>query len=79
MNVLDKLRATVEGFCRFIVGLPKTTLVEQEWGPKEVLAHLVFWHESYVAQIEALMGGAPFELLSCRINLATNELPGLVN
>jgi hypothetical protein len=62
MNDPARLRTTVEEFCRFIEGLPKAAMIEQEWGPKEVLAHLVFWHESYVAQIEALIGGAPFEL-----------------
>jgi hypothetical protein len=62
MNDLEKLETTVEGFCRFIEGLPKAAMIEQEWGPKQVLAHLVFWHESYVAQIEALIDGAPFEL-----------------
>jgi hypothetical protein len=57
-----RLKTTVEGFCRFVEGLPKAAGIEQDWGPKEVLAHLVFWHESYVAQIEALLVGAPFEL-----------------
>jgi hypothetical protein len=57
---IGELRATVDAFCSFIEGLPEDALAEGEWGPKEVLAHLVFWHESYVAQTEALLAGEPF-------------------
>jgi len=62
MNDPARLGTTVEEFCHFIEGLSQATVLEQDWGPKEVLAHLVFWHESYVAQIEALRAGHPFEL-----------------
>jgi len=34
--------------------------VEQEWGPKEVLAHLVYHQEGYAAQIQALLMNEPF-------------------
>lgn len=61
MTEVERLRATVESFCCFVEGLPETALAEQEWGPKEVLAHLVFYHESYVAQVEALLAREPFE------------------
>lgn len=62
MSELDKLRATVGAFCHFIEGLPEAALAEQAWGPKEVLAHLVFYHESYVAQVTALVAGEPCPL-----------------
>jgi hypothetical protein len=62
MSAVETLQAAVDAFCCFVEGLPKTAWVEQDWGPKEVLAHLVFWHESYLAQIEALLTGAPFDL-----------------
>jgi hypothetical protein len=58
---IEKLRKTVEEFCQFIRKLPEADLVEQAWGPREVLAHLVFWHERYVAQIEASLAKEPFE------------------
>lgn len=61
MTDLERLSTTVEAFCRFIEGLPEDDLVEQEWGPKEVLAHLVYYHQLYVAQVAALLAGAPFE------------------
>lgn len=61
MTDLERLSITTEAFCRFIEGLPQDALAEQEWGPKEVLAHLVSYHELYVAQMEALLAGAPFE------------------
>jgi hypothetical protein len=38
-----------------------TALAEQDWGPKEVLTHLVSYHGSYVTQVEALLAGEPFE------------------
>ena len=55
----EKLRKVVEEFCCFIRKLPEETVVEQVWGSKEVLAHLVFWHESCVAQIRAGLAGEP--------------------
>lgn len=61
-NDLQKLETTVETFCRYIETLPRVATSRQAWGPREVLAHLVFWHASYVAQIEAMLAGAPFEL-----------------
>lgn len=60
MSDIARLRATVETFCQFIEALPSATVVEQAWGPKEVLAHLVFHHESYVDQVEAYCEGEPF-------------------
>lgn len=60
-NELERLKTTVEEFCRLIEELPKAKTAEQEWGPKEVLAHLVFWHESYVAQIEASLAGKIYD------------------
>jgi len=59
--ILERLCATVDEFCRFIDSLPEEAMVEQVWGPKEVLAHLVFHHESYVDQVKALWNGKPFE------------------
>ena len=53
MNPTEKLAETVESFCHFIEELPREMLVEQDWGPKEVLAHLLFYHEGYGQEIEA--------------------------
>jgi hypothetical protein len=68
MNDSEKLRETVETFCRFIEQLPTAALTDQAWGPKEVLAHLVFYHEGYVRQIEARLAGRPFDLPKGRYN-----------
>jgi hypothetical protein len=54
---VEQLRRAVDAFCRLIRELPEASLAEQEWGPKEVLAHLVWWHEYYVARIEAAAAG----------------------
>jgi hypothetical protein len=52
-----RLTASVEEFCGTIEKLPARAFLETPWGPRQVLAHLVFWHESYVRQIEAGLAG----------------------
>ena len=37
--------------------LPAHAFLVKPWGPRQILAHLVFWHESYVRQIEAGRAG----------------------
>ena len=59
MNDPARLTATVDRFSRFIKTIPASALVEQEWGPKEVLAHLVYHHELYVKLVEASVSGLP--------------------
>jgi hypothetical protein len=54
---LARLTATVESFCRLMEGLPARALLEKPWGPRQVLSHLVFWHETYVRQAEAQLTG----------------------
>lgn len=54
---LEKLRRTVESFIYFMNRLPEEHLAPADWGPREVLVHLVFWHETYVSTIEALIAG----------------------
>ena len=58
MNDIDRLSNTVNQFCQFIEGLPAQALIEQDWGPKEVLTHLVYYHELYVSLVEACEAGA---------------------
>lgn len=59
MKDLERLTETVDQFCQFITALPASALVEQDWGPKEVLAHLVYYHELYVKLVEAFIAGVP--------------------
>lgn len=61
MNDPERLTKTVNRFCQFITGLPADILVKQEWGPKEVLAHLVYHHELYNNLVEAFLAGTPME------------------
>ncbi len=58
-RAVEQLREAVDELHHFIRELPEAALVEKAWGPKEVLAHLVFWIESYVVQIEAILAGEP--------------------
>jgi hypothetical protein len=60
-HTAEELDKAVAVFCRFIRDLPETDLVEKAWGPKEVLAHLVFYSENYVTQVEAILAGQPAE------------------
>lgn len=82
MNDSERLRETVETFCHFIEQLPAAAQAEQEWGPKEVLAHLVFYHEGFVNQIEARLADRPFDLpkgrfsdLNAQIAAASRDVP----
>ena len=63
---LDSLSApldqAVEDFCQFIQNLPQEDATQRAWGPKEVLAHLVFYHELYVAQAQAFLAGSRVKL-----------------
>ena len=60
MNDPARLVETVDRFCQFITALPASALVEQDWGPKELLAHLVYHHELYVKLVEAFIAaGVP--------------------
>jgi hypothetical protein len=61
MNANEELPEVVAEFGQFIRGLPEEALVNKAWGPKEVLAHLVFWIESFVTQLEAVLAGEPYE------------------
>lgn len=61
MNDSERLTKTVDRFCQFIAALPPDALAEQEWGPKEVLAHLVYHHELYANLVEAFLAGTPME------------------
>jgi len=61
MNDSARLVETVDRFCQFITTLPASALAEQDWGPKEVLAHLVYHHELYVNLVEAFLAGTPVE------------------
>ncbi|MEM7029959.1 MAG: hypothetical protein AAF629_10375 [Chloroflexota bacterium] len=55
MNTCEKLEQTVNTFCNYIYTLPDAEKVEQIWGPKEILAHLVQFHENFADQAEALL------------------------
>jgi hypothetical protein len=61
MNDSARLVDTVDRFCQFITALPTSALVEQDWGPKEVLAHLVYHHELFVKMVEAFLAGTPVD------------------
>jgi len=58
---IEALRAAIEGFIAYIGSLPADALapaaVGQEWGPREVLCHLVFWHEENASLLAARLRG----------------------
>ena len=82
MNDSERLTKTVGQFCQFIAALPADALVEQDWGPKEVLAHLVYHHELYVNLVEAFLAGTlmeppkgTFRELNAQAVAASREIP----
>jgi hypothetical protein len=61
----DRLAEAVDGFCQFVRAIDDVRAADtskEGWGPKEVLAHLLFWHEHYITQIEAQRTESRFEL-----------------
>lgn len=65
-EAIEELNAAVREIANYILQLPAAEKRNQAWGqetfgPKEVLAHLVFYHELYVEQMQALEKGAAFE------------------
>jgi len=55
LDDLARLTATVEEFCAWIESFPPRRLRPRPWGLREVLAHLVFWHEHYTRQTGACL------------------------
>jgi hypothetical protein len=54
---LARLTTTVDHFIEIMRRLPARAFLDKPWGPRQVLSHLVFWHETYVRQIEARRAG----------------------
>ncbi|MGD0174465.1 MAG: ClbS/DfsB family four-helix bundle protein [Anaerolineales bacterium] len=63
---IERLTRTVEKFCSWIDSLPAKETRTQEWGPREILAHLVYWHEQYIAQSKAILSGRKYPAPSGR-------------
>jgi hypothetical protein len=59
MNDSARLAETVDRFCQFVTSLSTSARGDQDWGPKEVLAHLVYHHELYVNLVEMFLAGTP--------------------
>lgn len=51
------LDAAVEAVAVELETQPETRLTGGDWGPREVLCHLVYWHEYYVSVVHALATG----------------------
>jgi hypothetical protein len=63
---IERLTRAVDDFCVWIVALPAEETRTQEWGPRETLAHLIYWHEQYIAQSKAILSGRQYPALSGR-------------
>lgn len=69
ISAVERLQTAVSQFHTFLDSLPAAKKQPKVWGPREVLAHLVFWLETYVAQVEALLAGEEPPLPSGRYNV----------
>jgi hypothetical protein len=63
---IERLTRTVEDFCGWIESRPARETRAQSWGPREVLAHLIYWHEQYISQSEAIVAGKQYATPSGR-------------
>ena len=54
------LREAAVSFAQLIENLPKGNKAQLNWGPREVLIHLIYWQERYVENIEAILAERPF-------------------
>lgn len=71
---LGVLSTAVDAFCGYIEGLPAEALVDKAWGPKEVLAHILYWQEVWVAEAEAVLAGRPYSLPEGRFEDVNSEV-----
>lgn len=62
MTQVEALKRAVAGFCAYMRGLPEHAVRPKAAGPREVLAHLVFWHDVAAAQVVAHFEGHDVEL-----------------
>ena len=63
---IGRLSSAVSSFMEFIHSLPAAKLepaTSETWGPREVLIHLVFWHEQYARIASDILGGKKREML----------------
>lgn len=54
MAVVEELQATVEAFSRELERATLPPLSGAGWGPREILCHIVYWHEDYVTVLRAI-------------------------
>jgi mycothiol maleylpyruvate isomerase-like protein len=56
-EAVARLSESVEAFARALESMSETPLTGGEWGPREMLCHLVFWHETYLRIAHAINTG----------------------
>lgn len=64
MDETAHLHEVVNDFIAYISRLPADALKPDVWSPREVLVHLVFWHERYISIISAALDGREPDLLT---------------
>ncbi len=52
-----RLSESVEAFACALESISETPLTGGEWGPREMLCHIVFWHETYARIAHAINTG----------------------
>ncbi len=64
---IDKLSAVISSFTEFVHALPQQKLESsrtEKWGAREVLIHLVFWHEQYAQIASDVFANRDYKQLS---------------
>jgi hypothetical protein len=81
MAAVEELQATVAAFTREMQERTLPPLSGAGWGPREILCHIVYWHEDYVTVLRAINGyeSPPLKVGNFREfnDLAVRELGGI--
>jgi len=56
-EAVARLSDSVEAFARALESMSETPLTGGAWGPREMLCHIVFWHETYLRVAHAMNAG----------------------
>jgi hypothetical protein len=63
VEAMGKLSQTVSLFIEHIRSLPKSELEPADWGLREILIHIVFWHENYLNNLQRIRDKKPLHML----------------
>lgn len=73
-ELFSQLTSNIESFIQEVKAKKSTLKATDEWSVKDELCHIVFWHENYAANYEALANG---EIPKLPENMSTINMRGV--